>query len=106
MTQTVSSKSRLRQCLTTFKWELRNCSGALLVFAILAGVFTTVIFTICLVVGFSEATDSWSTANAASIDYDAVRTAVKVFQIIASTQYGSTHICTTSARLICTARFR
>ena len=84
MTQTVSSKSRLRQCLTTFKWELRNCSGALLVFAILAGVFTTVIFTICLVVGFSEATDSWSTANAASIDYDAVRTAVKVFQIIAS----------------------
>ena len=84
MTQTVSSKSRLRQCLTTFKWELRNCSGALLVFAILAGVFTTVIFTICLVVGFSEATDSWSTANAASIDYDAVKTAVKVFQIIAS----------------------
>ena len=84
MTQTESSKSRLRQCLTTFKWELRNCSGALMIFAILAGVITTVVFTICLVVGFTEATDGWSTGSASALDYGAIRTSVKVFQIIAS----------------------
>ena len=84
MTQTVSSKGRFRQCLTTFKWELYNCSGALLIFAILAAVFTTVILTICLVAGFTEATDSWSTANPSSIDFDAIKGAVKIFQIVAS----------------------
>ena len=82
MTQTVSFKQKLRQCLTTFKWELRNCSGALLINTILASVAVIMTFTICLVFGFSAATDSWK--NSTSLDYDSVLTSIRFFQLFAT----------------------
>ena len=89
MTSTVSFKEKLKQAYSVFKWDLKSCSGTMAVYAILAAVFTTIILTLCLVVGFyaqnsytySQAISSLAVAPDMS---DAIAEAVKVFQIIAS----------------------
>lgn len=90
MTSTVSFKEKLKQAYSVFKWDLKSCSGTIAVYAILAAVFTTIILTLCLVVGF-YAQDSYtnsvalySIAEAPDTTTNAVAVAVKVFQIIAS----------------------
>ena len=89
MTSTVSFKEKLKQAYSVFKWDLKSCSGTMAVYAILAAVFTTIILTLCLVIGFyaqnsytySQAISSLAVAPDMS---DAIAVAVKVFQIIAS----------------------
>lgn len=90
MTSTVSFKEKLKQAYSVFKWDLKSCSGTMAVYAILAAVFTTIILTLCLVVGF-YAQNSYtysqaisSLAEASDSTTNAVAVAVKVFQIIAS----------------------
>ena len=89
MTSTVSFKEKLKQAYSVFKWDLKSCSGTMAVYAILAAVFTTIILTLCLVIGFyaqNSYTDS-QTLSSLSVVPDmsnAVAEAVKFFQIIAS----------------------
>lgn len=51
MTSTVSFKDKLKHAFSLFKWDLKACTGTLTVFGILAAVFTTIILTLCLVLG-------------------------------------------------------
>lgn len=90
MTSTVSFKEKLKQAYSVFKWDLKSCSGTMAVYAILAAVFTTIILTLCLVIGF-YAHDSYNTyaqaissLEVAPDTNNAVAVSVKVFQIIAS----------------------
>ena len=89
MTSTVSFKEKLKQAYSVFKWDLKSCSGTMAVYAILAAVFTTIILTLCLVIGF-YAQDTYTNSLAISSlavapdMSNAVAVAVKVFQIIAS----------------------
>lgn len=53
MTSTASFKDKIKQAYSIFKWDLKACSGTLVVFSILATVFMIVILTLCLVMGFS-----------------------------------------------------
>ena len=80
MTQTVSFSDRLRKGFTVFKWELRNCSGALLIFAILASVFAAIVLTLSLALGVAGATDDYTQA----LDPEKLRGAVMAFQLIAT----------------------
>ena len=94
MTSTVSFKEKLKQAYSVFKWDLKSCSGTMAVYAILAAVFTTIILTLCLVIGFyaqnSVMYDAYSYSQAISSletapdTNNAIAVAVKVFQIIAS----------------------
>ena len=52
MMSTVSFKDKLKQAYSVFKWDLKSCTGTMAVYAILAAVFTTIILTLCLVIGF------------------------------------------------------
>ena len=94
MTSTVSFKEKLKQAYSVFKWDLKSCSGTMAVYAILAAVFTTIILTLCLVIGFyaqnSVMYDTYSYSQAISSletapdTNNAIAVAVKIFQIIAS----------------------
>lgn len=95
MTSTVSFKEKLKQAYSVFKWDLKSCSGTMAVYAILAAVFTTIILTLCLVVGFYAQNNTmydtytysqslYSIAEAPDSTTNAVAESVKVFQIIAS----------------------
>lgn len=79
MTQTASFKDKLKHGFSIFRWELRNCSASLTVFAILAAVFTAIILTLALVIGYNFAYDYKS-----NFDYGVVLTAVGIFQIVAT----------------------
>lgn len=89
MTSTVSFKEKLKQAYSVFKWDLKSCSGTMAVYTILAAVFTTIILTLCLVIGF-YAQDTYTNSLAISSlavapdMSNAVSESVKVFQIIAS----------------------
>ena len=82
MTQTVSFSDRLRKGFTVFKWDLRNCSGALLIFAILATVFAAIVLTLSLTFGIANATEEYTQA----LDFEKLKDAVMAFQLI--TTYG------------------
>ncbi len=95
MTSTVSFKEKLKQAYSVFKWDLKSCSGTMAVYAILAAVFTTIILTLCLVIGFYAQNNTmydtytysqslYSIAEAPDSTTNAVAESVKVFQIIAS----------------------
>ncbi|MGN0500639.1 MAG: hypothetical protein ACI4HK_05780 [Ruminococcus sp.] len=49
MTSTVSFKDKLKQILSVLLWDLKGCKGSMTVYAILASVFTVIIFTLVLV---------------------------------------------------------
>lgn len=54
MTQAASFKSKFKQGLSMFKWDLKSCSGTLIVYGILAVVALIIILTVCLVFGGSS----------------------------------------------------
>lgn len=78
MTSTASLKNKFKQASSVFAWDLKACTGTITVYSILAAVFTTIILTLCIVLGslFAEGmgSDKW-----AFID-----TSIDFFQIIAS----------------------
>lgn len=78
MTQTASFKDKLRTGWTVFKWELRNCQSPLLVYCILAGVATVITLLLSLTFGFIAATDG------DTFNYDALLTAIQVFQLVSA----------------------
>ena len=49
MTSTVSFKDKFKQILSVLLWDLKGCKGSMTVYAILASVFTVIIFTLVLV---------------------------------------------------------
>ncbi len=49
MTQTASFNDKLKTAFSFFKWELKACSGTIVVYTILAAVFTTIALTLCIV---------------------------------------------------------
>lgn len=59
MTQTASFKEKFKTAFSFFKWELKACSGTLVVYSILAAVFTTIILTLCLVLGNYSSSTSY-----------------------------------------------
>ncbi|MBQ4261342.1 MAG: hypothetical protein II709_05620, partial [Ruminococcus sp.] len=82
MTPTLSFRDRLRKGFTVFKWDLRNCSGALLIFAILSSVFAAIVLTLSLTFGIADATEEYTQA----VDFEKLKGAVMAFQLI--TTYG------------------
>lgn len=77
MTQTASSKGKFKNGFALFKWELKSCRGTLIVFSILAATFITIVLTLSLVVGYTNAVSN------DSFDYSQVQNALTVFQYIA-----------------------
>lgn len=49
MTSTVSFKDKLKQIFSVILWDLKGCKGSLMVYTILASVFTVIIFTLVFV---------------------------------------------------------
>ncbi len=49
MTQAASFKGKFKQGLSMFKWDLKSCSGTLIVYGILAVVALIIVLTVCLV---------------------------------------------------------
>lgn len=89
MTSTVSFKEKLKQAYSVFKWDLKSCTGTMAVYAILAAVFTTIILTLCLVIGFYAQNNTaydlyYSSLSVVPDTTDAVAAAVRFFQVIAS----------------------
>ena len=54
MTSTVSFKDKLKQIFSVLLWDLKGCKGSLTVYAILASVFTVIIFTLVFVLTAGE----------------------------------------------------
>ena len=54
MTSTVSFKDKLKQILSVLLWDLKGCKGSMTVYAILASVFTVIIFTLVFVLTAGE----------------------------------------------------
>ena len=76
MTQTASSKGKFKNGFALFKWELKSCRSTLIVFSILAATFITIVFTLSLVVGYTNAIQD------GEIDYSQIQNAMSVFQYI------------------------
>ncbi len=84
MTSTVSFKDKFNHAFSIFKWDLKACSGIMTVYAILATVFTTVIFTLCAIIGSME-----------ELPDDTFQYAIRVFQYISTfTVYALTMVFT------------
>lgn len=60
MTQTTSSKNKLKSAFSLFKWELKYCSGTLAVYAILAAVFIIVVLTLTLLTNILNTSSDYS----------------------------------------------
>lgn len=99
MTSTASFKDKFRQAFSFFQWELKSCAGTLTIYSILTAVFTVIILTMCLVIGFQAEANSANTMNAgASIalsnsvlpglseleDYSPLSLATAIFRILSS----------------------
>lgn len=89
MTSTVSFKEKLKQAYSVFKWDLKSCTGTMAVYAILATVFTTIILTLCLVVGFYSQNNTaydlyYSSFSMVPNTTDVVAASVRFFQVAAS----------------------
>lgn len=75
MTSKVSFKEKLKQISSVLLWDLKGCKGSLIVYTILASVFTVIILTLVLV--------------AMSTDKDAkISEGIQVFQVAASSVIG------------------
>lgn len=82
MTPTASFKEKFSHAYSIFKWELKSCSGTLSIFSILAGVFTTIILTLCIVISLyaqNEMKLSSQISDPSPFDYG-----VMMFQYISS----------------------
>lgn len=80
MTSTVSFKEKLKQIFSVLLWDLKGCKGSLLVYSILASVFTVIIFTLVFVL------TSASSFVLDGVDSEPITIAQKIqaFQVITS----------------------
>lgn len=86
MTSTASFKDKIKQAYSIFKWDLKACSGTLVVFAILASVFMVIILTLCMVVAFSSnsSAENGMISLFQIVDSNQFSIAVQAFQILSS----------------------
>lgn len=88
MTSTASFKEKFKQAFSIFKWEIKSCSGTLVVYSILAAVFMTIILTLCLVFGtYKDNTFIQSTAMSYSLilfELFNCESAIQLFQLLSS----------------------
>lgn len=82
MTPTVSFKDKLKQALAFFRWDLKACVGTLAVFSILATVFTTIILTLCLVIGINANNEYLISSYVSDSGLTPFATSVVLFQVI------------------------
>lgn len=83
MTSTVSFKDKLKHAFSLFKWDLKACTGTLTVSSILAAVFTTIILTMCLVLGSSISNAFVETSNSTNISKnDVFGGSIQTFQML------------------------
>lgn len=78
MTQTVSFKDRIKQAFSVFAWDLKFSTSSLIVFSIIAGVFTTIIFTLTLAIYFI------SVQNNDSFSPDGLKMAISIFMLLST----------------------
>ena len=71
MTSTTSFKDNLKNAFSIFKWELKNRRTSLIVYTILAAVFTSIALTICLSVSLT-ATDTENAVQGAALIFQLV----------------------------------
>lgn len=86
MTSTTSFKGKLKQIKSMFLWELKSCTGTLVVYAIIAAVLITITFTLCAVLGFSSDSGLFGLAQSMTADSNSSQTnaAMQFFQLISS----------------------
>ena len=87
MTSTVSFKDKLKQIFSVILWDLKGCKGSLMVYTILASVFTVIIFTLVFVLTADQTSFSplFSTESSPKIS---LSEKMQVFQVISSTIIG------------------
>lgn len=87
MTSTVSFKDKLKQIISVLLWDLRGCKGSLMVYTILASVFTVIIFTLVFVLTADQTSFSslFSTESSQKIS---LSEKMQVFQVISSAIIG------------------
>ncbi len=85
MTSTVSFKDKVKQIFSVLLWDLKGCKGSLLVYSILASVFTVIIFTLVFVIADSSASFALDGASSKAIT---VTQKMQVFQVISSAFIG------------------
>ena len=87
MTSTVSFKDKLKQIFSVILWDLRGCKGSLMVYTILASVFTVIIFTLVFVLTADQTSFSslFSTESSPKIS---LSEKMQVFQVISSAIIG------------------
>lgn len=87
MTSTVSFKDKLKQIFSVILWDLKGCKGSLMVYTILASVFTVIIFTLVFVLTADQTSYSslFSTESSPKIS---LSEKMQVFQVISSTVIG------------------
>ena len=87
MTSTVSFKDKLKQIFSVILWDLKGCKGSLMVYTILASVFTVIIFTLVFVLTADQTSFSplFSTESSPKIP---LSEKMQVFQVISSTIIG------------------
>ena len=87
MTSTVSFKDKLKQIFSVILWDLRGCKGSLMVYTILASVFTVIIFTLVFVLTADQTSFSslFSTESSQKIS---LSEKMQVFQVISSAVIG------------------
>ena len=83
MTSTVSFKDKLKQIFSVILWDLKGCKGSLMVYTILASVFTVIIFTLVFVLTADQTSFSplFSTESSPKIS---LSEKMQVFQVISS----------------------
>ena len=87
MTSTVSFKDKLKQIFSVILWDLKGCKGSLMVYTILATVFTVIIFTLVFVLTADQTSFSplFSTESSPKIS---LSEKMQVFQVISSAVIG------------------
>lgn len=87
MTSTVSFKDKLKQIFSVILWDLKGCKGSLMVYTILASVFTVIIFTLVFVLTADQTSFSslFSTESSQKIS---LSEKMQVFQVISSAVIG------------------
>ena len=87
MTSTVSFKDKLKQIISVLLWDLRGCKSSLMVYTILASVFTVIIFTLVFVLTADQSSLS-SLASTETSQKISLSEKMQVFQVISSAVIG------------------
>ncbi|MEE1219062.1 MAG: ABC transporter permease [Ruminococcus sp.] len=78
MMSTASFKEKFKQAFSIFKWDLKSCSGTLVVYSIIASAMTVIILTLALTLGFTAVNSSESSKMAETA---IITVAMQSFQI-------------------------